>query len=377
MPFGFSARLGAFYAALCLIIGVQLAFFPVWLSAKGLDAPTIGLVLAVPMIVRIAAVQVTAYIADRRDALRETIIAASVLTVGLYVGLGFADGAAMILIAYALASAAYTPIMPLTETYALKGVAAHGGTYGRPRLWGSVSFIVGVFAAGFFADLMPAVYLIWLVVAATALNAAASFVLTPLHTEPSDQSVLAATPLWRDRVFIAAIAAASLIQASHAIYYGFSAVQWKGEGYDGATIAALWALGVVAEIVLFAYSARLPGPGVLLIAGAAGGVIRWVAMAFDPPAAALPFLQVLHALSFGATHLGSLNLVAQRAGRGRGATAQGHLSIALGLVMAASMSVSGVLYARFGTLSYLAMALAAGAGGACAILAYRAGRHPV
>ena len=33
-----------------------------------------------------------------------------------------------------------------------------------------------------------------------------------------------------------------------------------GQGYDGATIAALWALGVVAEIVLFAVQGRLPVP---------------------------------------------------------------------------------------------------------------------
>ena len=64
-------------------------------------------------------------------------------------------------------------------------------------------------------------------------------------------------------------------------------------------------------------------------------------------------------------------------GAGRGATAQGHLSIALGLVMAVAMSLSGALYARYGSLSYLAMALAAAAGGACAIVAHRAGRDAV
>ena len=30
------------------------------------------------------------------------------------------------------------------------------------------------------------------------------------------------------------------------------------KGFDGATIGVLWALGVAAEIVLFAFAARLP-----------------------------------------------------------------------------------------------------------------------
>ena len=40
-------------------------------------------------------------------------------------------------------------------------------------------------------------------------------------------------------------------------------------------------------------------------------------MALDPPVLALPFLQLLHALSFGATHLGALAYVAACAGAAR------------------------------------------------------------
>jgi MFS transporter, PPP family, 3-phenylpropionic acid transporter len=94
-------------------------------------------------------------------------------------------------------------------------------------------------------------------------------------------------------------------------------------------------------------------------------------MAFDPPPAALPWLQLLHGLSFGATHLGALTFVAHHAPHGQSATAQGYLAIALGLMMAVMTSVSGLLYAAFGTFAYAAMALAAAAGGACALIAQR------
>jgi PPP family 3-phenylpropionic acid transporter len=174
----------------------------------------------------------------------------------------------------------------------------------------------------------------------------------------------------RDPVFLAVAAAASLLQASHAVYYGFSALDWRAAGLDGAAIGALWALGVVAEVALFAISGRLPvAPTTLLMVGAAGAVIRWSAMALEPAPALLPLLQCLHGLSFGATHLGAIGFIARAAPAARGATAQGYLAVAQGLVMALAMGISGLLYARWGNLAYGAMALMAAAGGLLAFVA--------
>jgi PPP family 3-phenylpropionic acid transporter len=114
---------------------------------------------------------------------------------------------------------------------------------------------------------------------------------------------------------------------------------------------------------------------VLLTIGAAGGALRWAAMALDPPPFALPWLQLLHAASFGATHLGALGFVARHAPPGQGATAQGYLAIAVGVTMAAATGLSGWLYGSFGSGAYVAMALAAVAGGAFAQIAHRARRE--
>ena len=378
---GFAPRLAALYAAFFVLAGIQMPFFPVWLKAKGLDPASIGLVLAAPMVLRILTIPVTTRAADRHNALRGVLILTCCLTIAGYVLVGLAEGAGFILLAYAIAALAFTPVMPLSETYALKGLGALGRPYGPVRLWGSATFIVGNFAAGYAIDVIPARDLIWMIVAASALIALAALALAPLP----QAAVAASEPpgprrgLLRDPAFIAVLAAASLIQASHAVFYGFSALQWRAEGLDGSTIAALWALGVVAEIVLFALQGRLPPllqqPTVLLMVGAAGGALRWAAMAFDPPVFALPFLQLLHALSFGATHLGALGYVARNAPAGQGATAQGYLAIALGAVMAAAMGLSGVLVEAFGVRAYAAMALAAVAGGACGYVAQMARRQ--
>jgi PPP family 3-phenylpropionic acid transporter len=176
--------------------------------------------------------------------------------------------------------------------------------------------------------------------------------------------------LVRDRSFLAIIAAAALIQASHAVYYGFSALQWQAAGLSGATIGILWAIGVIAEIALFAASAwRQFGPVFLLAVGAGGAVVRWGAMALDPPLPMLGMLQCLHAFSFGATHLGAVAFVARTAPRGLGASAQGYLAVALALAMALAMAISGQLYADFGGAAYVAMALLAALGGLCLLAA--------
>src|SRR5665213_3627207 len=379
--FGFAPRLAGLYAALFVTGGIQLPFFPVWLKAKGLDPGMIGVVLAAPMIVRMIAIPFAARVADARDALRGTILVACCLGVAGYALLGFAGGAASILIVYTLTALALTPVMPLAETYALKGLGARGRAYGPVRLWGSAAFILGTFIAGFATDTIPARYLIWLIVAGAVLSAMAAFALEPMVTAapPPAQPALPRPHLLRDPVFIAVVAASSLIQASHAVYYGFSALQWRGAGLDGTAIAALWALGVLAEIVLFAVSGRLAfvQPIALLTIGAVGGAVRWTAMAFNPPDMALPFLQLLHAASFGATHLGALGFVMRHAPHGQSATAQGYLSIAQGAAMAAATGLSGWLYGAFGVRAYAAMALAAVAGGVAGYVAHRTRRVTV
>jgi len=365
---GFGVRLALFYAGLFVGFGIQLPFFPVWLKAKGLDAEVIGLVLAAPMLVRILAVPVAARIVDRRGALRHGLIAGSCGAAMGYALVGGAHGFFAILAAVALASALAAPTLPLADAYALKGLGLRGRAYGPVRLWGSAAFIAANLGAGFASGYMAPTGYIWLMVAAFAATAIVSFGLRPLWPGGTPEP---AAPRRRRRLlptpgFLAVAAAASLVQASHAVYYGFSTLDWTAKGLSGTAIGALWALGVAAEIVLFAFSARLPaalGPRGLLAIGAAGAAVRWTAMAFDPPAGLLPLLQCLHGLSFGASFLGAVQFIARSAPDGEAATAQADLSTIQAVVMAAATGLSGVLYGHFGSLAYGAMAACAVLGG--------------
>ena len=97
--------------------------------------------------------------------------------------------------------------------------------------------------------------------------------------------------------------------------------------------------------------------------------MRWIATAFDPPLALLAPLQLLHALSFGATHLGTMMFLSQNAPRGRPRRrARRHRDRQQRHDGGAS-ALAGVLYGVGGSFAYVAMALFAAAGGAFALAA--------
>jgi MFS transporter, PPP family, 3-phenylpropionic acid transporter len=364
---GFAGRLALFYAGLFVVVGIQLPFFPVWLKAKGLDAEAIGIVVATPILVRVVAVPLAGRLADRRGALRQVLVLSSAGAAIGYTLIGWANGFPAILAAVALAAALAAPAIPLADAYALKGLALRRRAYGPVRLWGSAAFIAANFAAGFASGYIAPTGYIWLIVAASAAAAIASLALRPLRPGGAPEP---APPRHRRRVLalpgvLPVAVGASLIQASHAVYYGFASLDWTGRGLSGTAIGALWALGVAAEIVLFALSPRLPAltPRALLIAGAAGAVVRWGVMALDPPSTLLVPLQCVHALSFGATYLGAVQFLSRVAPEGEVATAQSDFATLQGLVTAVAAGLSGVLYGSFGALAYAAMAASAAAGG--------------
>ena len=112
----------------------------------------------------------------------------------------------------------------------------------------------------------------------------------------------------RQRRFLLFVGATACLQASHAAFYTFGTLHWRSMGHSDAAIGWLWAEGVLAEIVLFAFAqqipARLGGTGLLLIA-AIGGLLRWSITAGAEDYTLLVILQVLHAATFGAAHLGA------------------------------------------------------------------------
>jgi PPP family 3-phenylpropionic acid transporter len=59
-----AARLSAFYAAVFLVAGIQLPFWPVWLPSRGLTATGIGMLLAAAIWAKVLATPAIGAVAD-------------------------------------------------------------------------------------------------------------------------------------------------------------------------------------------------------------------------------------------------------------------------------------------------------------------------
>ena len=339
-PGGEATRLGVFYAASFLVVGIQLPFWPVWLAGRGLDAQEIAMVFAAAIWAKVIATPALGALADRLGRRRAVMIALAACACAAYAGLWPVAGFWPLLALNLVAGMAQSALMPLGDSITLAAVRNEGLDYGRIRVWGSVSFIVAAVGSGALLAISPPGsspgsspagsadnQILLLVLAASAVLVAACIGIPPatrragvIRSRWAALRLLAA-----DRRFWLFVVSAAALQSSHQLYYGFGTLYWRELGFSDTVIGVLWAEGVVAEIVLFWYSApfvaRL-GPLGLMALGGAAGIVRWSLMGVLPGLGAAAGLQLLHALTFGASHLGAMHFLASSVPPGVAASAQ-------------------------------------------------------
>ena len=363
-----AVRLSLFYASLCLFTGVQLPFFPAWLKSKGLGPQEIAFIIAATMFLRIVAGPVVAFLADRLEDRRRIVILlawGSLAAVSLYpVTSGFWQIFLVTLVLMSL----FPSITPLIDTLAMKAVHEQGIDYGRVRLWCSITFIGASTGAGYLLKWQPMSIVAFCLIGAIMVNLAGAHLLareapTVRRAERPGGQLRATLEFTRQPLFIIGILTASLIQSTHAVYYAFGTLNWQRHGYSSNVIGILWAIGVVAEIILFAVSGRVVarvGAVRMMSFGAAAAVFRWCVMAFNPPLWVLFPLQTFHAFSYCAAHLGTIHFLTRATPGKFAATAQSlYASLSAGVMMGLMTLAAGALYENFGTKAYF---LGAGVG---------------
>jgi len=373
-----AAGVSALFAAFFFVAGVSLAYLPVWLDWTGLGPREIAVVTAVPLFVRVVVTPLIAAAADRAGDHRRFLIGLSWIVAAALGALAQARGFWPILAAMVVFAIAWTSIMPLTETVAMGGVRAAGLDYGRMRLWGSLSFIAASFGGGWAVERLGPAAVMWLLIAGGGLMAAAAHGLGrpaprrgPETSATRRLDLAGSWALLLSPRFLLLLLASGAVQSAHAVLCTFGTLHWRSQGLSAEWCGALWAIGVAVEVALFAVSGRAVariGAAPLVALGAGAGIVRWGAMGFDPPLALLAALQVLHALTFAATHLGAVHLVARSVPEASAGTAQAlYASMVGGLGMGAAVLVAGPLYERYGGGAYWAMALLAAVGLAAAL----------
>ncbi len=370
--FGFSLRLGIFYGVVFLLIGGFLPYFAVWLDGRGLSASEIGIVLATPLMVRVLITPVITFQADRTGDRRGMLVILAWGTLGASLVFTQTHGFWTILAASIVFAVFWTSIMPLAEAKTMAGVRRDGLDYGRMRLWGSLTFILASTGGGFAIQRWGSEAALWaFIFASTAIVAGAYFLPRSDRSDSANRDgkgarttmapirVRDAVALMKTPLFLLFLLATSAAQSAHAIYYVFGTLHWRGLGISTGVIGMLWAIGVIAEVLLFTKSAQIVqaiGPLRLICIAGMATAVRWTVTAMDPALGILFMIQILHGATFGAAHLGAVHFVSAAVPEEYAGTAQGiYASVTSGIAMGSMMAVSGLLYRTMGGESYYVM----------------------
>ena len=375
-----AVRLAAFYGAVFAIVGVQLPFWPVWLEAQGLSAGEIGLVIAASFWPRVITSLLIPHHADKLGERRRPMVFLAAITLIGVALFALADRFWMFMGLSLVTGATFAAILPLGEALALQEAHEHRLSYGQVRLWGSITFILAAIAAGrALQQSGPEVVLVLL------LLTLGITVVTCLALPERPRPARAGMPLGLHRLLrqpglVSFVLAAGLIQASHVVYYGFATLHWRAAGHGEAVIGWLWAEGVVAEVVLFAWAGtilrRLPPLQLLVLAGGLS-ILRWAATALSADLAVLIPAQALHAASFGAVHLATVHHLRDHTPLELQASAQGFYAAIGGALLSGLLTpIGGWLYGRTGGAAFWAMAAIALAGTIVAIRLMRRKESP-
>lgn len=355
-------RLSAFYAAYFAIVGITMPYWPLWLESRGLDALTIASLLAVGSWLKLGVNPLVAAHADRRGSLARTAGFMALLAGIGYAGFYLADPIWSYFLIAALTGAAFASILPLGDALILSATKGTTTSYGRVRVWGSVTFILATFALGVAIDEIGSSVILPSILLGFAFLTL-SCRLLPEQNSPATSRWTFKTflELVSDKRFLLFVLASGLVQSTHAVFYAFSSISWTGLGFSETEVGVLWTLGVVAEIVLFWMAGklgRIGAPLSMMAIGAVSAMVRWPLMAVADTVTLNVPLQLLHAFTFGAAHLGAMRYLQENAPKGLEASAQAvYAALVSGVVMGLSLPLAGVLYQNFGMAAYHFMAI--------------------
>lgn len=308
-------RLSSLYFFYFAVVGIVSPYWGLYLDFIGFTPTQIGLIVAVPMISRIFAPNLWGWLADKSGKYLTVIQLGAVGAVLGFIGLFFTVDFWGVLLFASLFTFFWNAILPQFEVITLDALKSQTHQYSKIRLWGSIGFIVTVVGLGymfeiFSVSLLPMV--LWLFLIAIALT---SFILPKSPHKQKTKKKLSIWPIVSQKPVFLFLLAAALCHLSHGVYYGFYSLFMAKAGYSSEIIGLTWAVGVVAEIILFIkipqilkrYNLWLCYSAALLAAG-----IRWLVIGFFPNHIVLIFaIQTLHALTFALAHSVAIEFVRQ------------------------------------------------------------------
>ena len=358
-------RLSTFYFFFFAALGVFVPYWPLYLKSLNFSAIEIGELMAIVMGSKILAPYLLGWLSDHLQK-RLIIIQVSLLfTVAAFAAVLTYQSYWWFVVVMTVFGFFWNASLPLFEALTLDHLAGNTSRYSHIRLWGSIGFIISVAALPLITDENGIVLLPLLMLSLLIANGISSLLVNDkvesvLQVESADIFEVLKKP-----IVIALLLACALQSLSHGAYYTFFSIYLEDHGYSRSMTGLMWALGVLAEVILFIVVYRLFHrfstyrlfAFALLVTS-----LRWVILALMIDSFAFLVLsQLLHAASFGLFHATAISLTHQLfPGRLHARGQALYAGISFGLGGAVGNLLSGYTWDSMGsTWTFLASALIA------------------
>ncbi|MDH5392031.1 MAG: MFS transporter [Gammaproteobacteria bacterium] len=356
-------RLSAFYLVYFSALGVLVPYWGLYLQSLGFDARQIGELIAIIMATKIVAPYIWGWIGDHTGKGMWIVRLASVLSFVIFALIFVEQSYGWLAFVMVSFSFFWNAALPQFEATTMNFLGADEHNYSKIRVWGSLGFVAAVAIMGLMLEhhaisMVPVVLLV--LYAALMLS---SF-LVPVDTQPLHKHQQGSILLvLKQPQVIALLVICFLVQFSHGPYYTFYSIYLQEHDYQSSMIGALWALGVIAEVVVFLYIHRwLPkyGHRDLLIVALLLTTARWLLIAYMVQyPSVMVFAQLLHAASFGVFHAVAISLFHQTfVGKHQGRGQALYASVSFGAGGAAGSLLSGLSWQGLGSTQTFLIAAA-------------------
>lgn len=358
-------------------VGIFAPFWSPYLALRGFGPVEIGLLIALVSGARVVVPLALGWIADVTRRPTRVLQISGAMAVGCFALFPLQSGLLSFCLLSLLFGAFWNTIVPLYDAHALNHLGAESHRYGRLRLWGSIGFIVITALGGFILEREGYGWVPWLALPPMIGAFLMTLTLSQMAVATKPVSMREFGLVVRSRAVVAALAVATLVIMSSGAYYAFFSIWLEMNHYSKSTIGLLWALGVLAEVGVFAMGQSLLerfSIRTLFIAAAAGTALRWMMVAW---LVSYPMLlaasQLLHCLSFAVLHFAIVLTAHREFPASLQSTGQSLFSsVAYGGGGLAGSLLAGVIWATFSArASYVTAAFIVVLATVCAVLGLR------
>ena len=358
-------RLSGFYLFYFATLGILVPYWSLYLKWDGFNAQEIGELTAILLGTRIIAPNLWGWIADHKGARMRIVRSASLFGVLGLAGIFISDSYWWVALVMLTFSFFWNASLPQFEVTTLQHLGDYSHHYSKVRVWGSVGFIISVVILGFLLNFYSAAIIPYaMVISLSGIWFVSLIVPESASRHLSLEHVPLRNLLMRKDV-IAFLSICFLVQASHGPYYTFYTLYLEQYHYQSGVIGLLWAIGVIAEVIIFLFMHRwLPRFGIRKVLSVSLFLtfLRWLAIGLFPEnIVMLTIAQTLHAASFGTYHVAAIAWVHHHfTGRNQGRGQALYSSVSFGAGGALGSLVSGYLWDSAGPAFTFYLAATAG-----------------